>query len=592
MSSITTPAGAVAEPTVHGDNYINYSKGIWSWLLTIDHKRIGLMYMVCVLSAFFIGGVFAIALRTELIEPGATLMFWTNGDATAMNTNWKLYNQLFTVHGAVMVFMFIIPAIPAILGNFALPIMLGAKDVAFPKLNLLSWYCYIGGSIFFLWILFGGVIGTLLGIDNMPWYLPKGIDTGWTFYTPYSTETNTGVILATMGVFILGFSSILTGVNFIATIHMLRPKGMGWGDLPLFLWSLYATSIIQILATPVLAITMLLLLAERTLGVGVFDPHLGGDPVLYQHFFWFYSHPAVYIMILPGMGVISEVISVFSRKHIFGYKFIAASSLAIALFGFIVWGHHMFTSGQSPLVNSVFSLLTMSVAIPSAVKVFNWLATMYKGSIRLDTPMIYALGFIWLFTIGGLTGLFLGALSTDIHYHDTYFVVAHFHYVMVGSTLFAFLAGMYHWWPKMMGKMYNEKWGQIGAWLVFAGFNATFFIQFIAGSLGMPRRYADYPEEYFIFHLLSTLGSYLLTCGLFIVLFNWIASLRTGKKAPANPWGANTLEWHTPSPPPHANFEDGHEPEGVEPYDYDGWDYDESIDGYVRKENYVPQPAH
>ena len=566
------------------DNYITHGKGIWSWLLTIDHKRIGLMYMVCVLAAFFIGGIFAIALRTELIWPGQTLMPWAEA-----NTNWKLYNQLFSVHGAVMVFMFIIPAIPAILGNFALPIMLGAKDVAFPRLNLLSWYCYVVGSLFFLWILCGGVVGTLFGLENMPWYFPKGIDTGWTFYTPYSTDTNTGVILATMGVFVLGFASILTGVNFIATIHMLRPRNMGWGRLPLMLWSLYATSIIQILATPVLAITMLLLLAERVLGIGVFDPAKGGDPVLYQHFFWFYSHPAVYIMILPAMGVISEVISVFSRKHIFGYSFIAASSLAIAMFGFIVWGHHMFTSGQSPLLNSVFSLLTMSVAVPSAVKVFNWLATMYNGRIRLDTPMIYALGFIWLFTIGGLTGLPLAALSTDIHYHDTYYVVAHFHYVMVGSTLFGFLAGMYYWWPKMTGKMYNEKMGQIWAWMVFAGFNLTFFIQFIAGSHGMPRRYADYDPKFWIYHFISTIGSYVLMVGLFGVLHNWVSSWRKGPKAPANPWGANTLEWHTASPPPHFNFEDGHEPEGVPPYDYDGWEYVSEEEGYVRKEGYVYQ---
>ncbi|MEM9914898.1 MAG: cbb3-type cytochrome c oxidase subunit I [Planctomycetota bacterium] len=584
----------------HGDNYINHGKGFLSWALTIDHKRIGLMYMVGVLAAFFIGGVMAIALRTELLLPGPTLMFWAKSDAQ-LNSNWQLYNQLFTVHGAVMVFMFIIPAIPAILGNFVLPIMLGAKDVAFPKLNLLSLYCWIGGSIFFLWILFGGIVGTLFGIQEMPWFFPKGLDTGWTFYTPYSTTTNTGVILGTMGVFILGFSSILTGVNFIATIHMLRPKGMGWGKLPLVLWALYATSIIQILATPVLAITVLLLLAERALGIGIFDPALGGDPVLFQHFFWFYSHPAVYIMILPGLGVISEIISVHSRKHIFGYKFIAASSLAIALFGFIVWGHHMFTSGQSALVNSVFSLLTMSVAIPSAIKVFNYLATMYGGRIRLDAPMLYALGFIWLFTIGGLTGLPLAALSTDIHYHDTYFVVAHFHYVMVGSTLFAFLAGMYHWWPKMFGKMYDEKWARIGAILTFVGFNATFFIQFIAGSQGMPRRYADYEGEawafgpeagYFWYHLFSTIGSYVLTVGLFIILFNWIHSLRKGKPAPANPWGANSLEWHTPSPPPHANFEDGDEPEGVDPYDYNGWEYDEETDGYTKKEGYVPEPAH
>lgn len=614
MSVIPTPTtpGSLGEnpaPPEHGDNYITHGKGFLSWALTIDHKRIGLMYMIGVCAAFLIGGIAAIAVRTELIATGPTLMFWAQGDA-GFNSNWRLYNQLFTVHGAVMVFMFIIPAIPAILGNMVLPIMLGAKDVAFPKLNLLSLYCWIGGSIFFLWILFGGVVGTLLGIPegSMPWFFPKGLDTGWTFYTPYSTKTGTGVLLGTMGVFILGFSSILTGVNFIATIHMLRPKGMGWNRLPLFLWALYATAIIQILATPVLAITVLLLFAERAMGIGVFDPGKGGDPVLFQHFFWFYSHPAVYIMILPGLGVVSEVITVHSRKHIFGYKFIAASSLAIALFGFIVWGHHMFTSGQSALINSVFSLLTMSVAIPSAVKVFNYLATLYGGKIRLDAPMLYALGFIWLFTIGGLTGLPLAALSTDIHYHDTYFVVAHFHYVMVGSTLFAFLAGMYHWWPKMFGKMYNITWARIGAAMVFVGFNGTFFIQFIAGSLGAPRRYADYDPQFWGYHFASTMGSYVLTIGLFIVLFNWIHSIWAGtsfgkmislgkwdapaKPAPANPWGGNTLEWHTPSPPPHANFEDGDEPEGVEPYDYHGWDYDPEIDGYVKKEGYVPEASH
>ena len=584
MSTINPPVTTSTSDAIHhhppGENYLNCSKGFLSWALTIDHKRIGLMYMVGVLTAFFLGGIMAVLLRTELIAMGPTLMFWANGDEAATNANWNLYNQLFTIHGAVMVFMFIIPSIPAILGNFVLPMMLGAKDVAFPKLNLLSLYCWIGGAIFFGWILTGGLVGTIFGIQDMPWFFPQGLDTGWTFYTPYSTTTNTGVILATLGVFVLGFSSILTGVNFIATIHMLRPKGMGWGELPLFLWGLYATSIIQILATPVLAITVLLLLAERSLGVGIFDPKLGGDPVLFQHFFWFYSHPAVYIMILPGLGVTSELISVFSRKHIFGYTFIAASSLAIALFGFIVWGHHMFTSGQSPLVNSVFSLLTMSVAIPSAVKVFNWLATMYRGSIRLETPMLYAMGFIWLFTIGGLTGLPLAALSTDIHVHDTYFVVAHFHYVMVGSTLFAFLGGMYYWWPKMFGKMFDEKWGRIGWALVFAGFNLTFFIQFIAGSLGMPRRYADYDPMFWEFHLISTLGSYLLTIGLFVVLWNWIDSLRRkDMPAPANPWGANTLEWHTPSPPPHHNFD--YDPVGVEPYDYDHWEYDENIDGYV-----------
>jgi cytochrome c oxidase subunit 1 len=537
-------------------NYINHSKGIMSWLLTIDHKRIGLMYMVCVLSAFLLGGSFAIALRTLLYTRGAP-------DVAPITPGMQdMYNQFFTLHGAILVFMFIIPAVPAILGNMILPLMLGAKDVAFPRLNLLSWYCYMGGGIFFLCVLFGG-----------------GLDTGWTFYTPYSTSTSTNVTAATMGAFFLGFSSILTGLNFIATIHMLRPKGMGWFKMPLFLWALYATSIIQVLATPVLAITLLLLAAERVLHVGIFDPALGGDPVLFQHFFWFYSHPAVYIMILPGMGVISELMATFCRRQVFGYSFIAFSSIAIALLGFLVWGHHMFTSGQSAMTNAVFSLITFSVAIPSAIKIFNWLATMYKGSISLATPMLYALAFIWLFTIGGLTGVFLGALSLDIMAHDTYFVVAHFHYVMVGSMLTSFIGGMYYWWPKMFGKMYNEPVAKAAWFLIFVGFNLTFFIQFVAGSQGMPRRYADFLPEFAWYHQFSTIGSYVLAIGLFLVLYNWIHSLLKGPKAPQNPWGANTLEWHTASPPPHDNFKE--DPHVTEPYEMRAWDYDETTESYV-----------
>lgn len=560
MTAINDPVktGVYGGQEQSGTNYINHSKGIMSWLLTLDHKRIALMYMVTVLGAFLLGGSLAIVLRTMLYARAAA-------ETPITPAAQDVYNQVFTLHGAILVFMFIIPAVPAILGNMILPLMLGAKDVAFPRLNLLSWYCYMGGGAFFLFVLLNG-----------------GLDTGWTFYTPYSTSTTTSVTAATMGAFILGFSSILTGLNFIATIHMLRPRGMGWFDMPLFLWALYATSVIQVLATPVLAITLLLLAAERVFGVGIFDPALGGNPVLYQHFFWFYSHPAVYIMILPAMGIVSELIAVFSRRHIFGYSFIAFSSVAIALLGFLVWGHHMFTSGQSAMTNAIFSLITFSVAIPSAIKVFNWLATMYKGSISLASPMLYALAFIWLFTIGGLTGVFLGALSLDIMAHDTYFVVAHFHYVMVGSMLTAFLGGMYYWWPKMFGKMYSEPVAKVAWFLIFVGFNLTFFVQFVAGSQGMPRRYADYIPEYAIYHKISTVGSYVLALGLFLVLYNWIHSLMAGKRAPQNPWGGNTLEWHTSSPPPHENFTE--DPPVSDPYVMGAWDYDEAGEGYVYNE--------
>jgi cytochrome c oxidase subunit 1 len=441
--------------------------------------------------------------------------------------------------------------------------MLGAKDVAFPRLNLFSYYLWLTGALFFVITLSTG-----------------GLDTGWTFYTPYSTSTDSRVLTAGLGAFILGFSSIFTGLNFIATIHMLRPPGMTWFKMPLFLWAIYATAIIQILATPVLGITVLLLAAELVLGLGIFNPELGGDPVLFQHFFWFYSHPAVYIMILPAMGIMSELIPVFSRKHIFGYRFIAYSSVAIALLGFLVWGHHMFTSGQSKLVSMIFSALTFSVSIPSAIKVFNWLATMYKGSIWLTTPMCYALSFILLFGIGGLTGLFLGALSTDVHLQDTYFVVAHFHYTMMGGVLIAFLGGLHYWWPKITGKLYNETAGQIACLLTFVGFNLTFFPQFVMGSQGMPRRYFDYPTEFALYHHLSSVGSYVLTAGLVMVLVYLVSSLFAGRAAPANPWGGASLEWQCSSPPPHDNF--ASPPPVGDPYDYSQLAYDASQQGYKR----------
>lgn len=519
-------------------NYLNVEKGIKSWLFTIDHKRIGLMYLASVILFFTVGGFLALTLRLELWEPARTFM-----DADT-------YNRIFTLHGAVMVFLFIIPSIPAALGNIFLPMMLGAKDVAFPRLNLLSFWIYGIGSLFTLYSIAYG-----------------GIDTGWTFYTPYSTTTGSAVISMTLGVFIIGFSSILTGVNFIVTIHKMRAPGQTWGKLPLFLWSLYATAIIQVLATPVLAITVLLLVMERTLGIGIFDPALGGDPVLYQHFFWFYSHPAVYIMIVPAFGVISELISTFSRKTIFGYWAIALSSLAIAFIGFLVWGHHMFVSGQSALSTAVFSFLTFFVGIPTGIKILNWVATMYKGSISMKTPMLYAMIFLFLFTIGGVTGIMLGAISVNVHLHDTYYVVAHFHYVMMGGTVFAFLGGLHYWWPKMTGKMYNEFWAKVSAVILFIGFNMTFLPQFIMGSQGMPRRYFNYVEQFQTLHQYSTVGSWILGIGFLIIAVYLVISMRSKEKAPSNPWGSRSLEWMTSSPPTHHNFD--YTPVVVHgPYDY------------------------
>ena len=547
--NISQPLDTAARP----DNYITHTRGFMSWAFTLDHKRIGVMYLVSVLTSFFVGGVFALLVRTELLTPGMTIP-----GVTA-----DVYNHFFTLHGAIMVFLVIIPSIPAALGNFIMPIMLGAKDVAFPRLNLFSYYLWIFGALF-------TVSSLLLG----------GFDTGWTFYTPYSTTTPAGgVIPALTGVFILGFSSIFTGLNFIVTVHKLRPPGMTWFRMPLFLWAIYATAIIQVLATPVLGITLLLLIVERAFNIGIFDPSMGGDPVLYQHFFWFYSHPAVYIMILPAMGIISELISVHAHRHIFGYKFIALSSIAIAIFSFLVWGHHMFISGQSPLLNTLFSLISFSVAIPSAVKVFNWMSTLYKGNIVLNTPMLYALAFLVLFTIGGLTGIHLATLNTDVHLHDTYFVVAHFHYVMMGSALIGMIGGLHHWWPKITGRMYNENLGRIGCITVFIGFNVTFFTQFFLGSQGMPRRYYDYQPEYQIYHVISTIGSYIMASGFLLTAYYLLASLFGGRLAPANPWGGRSLEWQCASPPPFDNFST--QPRVGDCYDFSAIRWDEKEQGYV-----------
>jgi cytochrome c oxidase subunit 1 len=510
------------------EHYLNASYGLKSWLLTKDHKRIGLLYLLTVTLFFFLGGAFATLIRVELLTP--------QGDLVSADT----YNKLFTMHGVAMVFFFLIPAIPATLGNFFLPMMIGARDLAFPKINLLSWYLL--------------VIGGLLSLAAM---LLGGVDTGWTFYTPLSTSySNTWVILTALGIFVSGFSSILTGLNFIVTVHRMRAPGMTWFRMPLFVWSAYATSVIQVLGTPVIAVTIVLLFCERVFHIGIFDPAVGGDPVLFQHMFWFYSHPAVYIMVLPAMGVISEVVSVFSRKPVFGYGFVAFASVAIAVLGFLVWGHHLFVSTQSVYAGMVFSFLSYFVAIPSAIKVFNWTATLYKGSISFATPMLYVFGFIGLFTIGGLTGLFVASLGFDVHVHDTYFVVAHFHYIMVGGTIMAYLAGIHYWWPKMTGRMYPEGWAKLSALIIFIGFNLTFFPQFILGYVGMPRRYHVYPEEFQVLNVLSTAGASVLAVGYLMPMIYFIWSLRYGKVASANPWGATGLEWKTASPPSKHNFEE------------------------------------
>jgi cytochrome c oxidase subunit 1 len=511
-------------PRVH---YLNASYGWKTWFFTTDHKRIAWLYLAAITFFFFVGGAAATLMRLNLIEPQGSLI------------EPSTYNRMFTLHGLVMIFFFLAPSIPAVLGNFLIPLMIGAKDVAFPKLNLLSWYIFmLGGTVFLYSVLAGGV------------------DTGWTFYTPLSsTYANSNVMSAAMGVFISGFSSILTGLNFIVTIHTMRAPGLTWFRLPLFLWSMYATSIIFILAMPVIAITMVLLMLERFLHFGFFDPALGGDPILFQHLFWFFGHPEVYVLVLPAMGVISELIATFSRKRIFGYSFVAFSSVAIAALSFLVWGHHMFVSGESLYSGLVFSFFSFAVAIPSAVKVFNWTATLYKGSISFEAPMLYALGFIGLFTMGGLTGLFLATLAIDVHVHDTYFIVAHFHFIMVGGAVMGYLGGIHYWWPKMTGRMYSDRWARIAAVLVFFGFILTFGPQFILGYLGMPRRYAVYPPEFQTLNVLSSAGASILAVGYLIPLIYLIWSARYGPVAGPNPWGAKGLEWTIASPPPTENFE-------------------------------------
>jgi len=526
IATLPLPASQPVEPPAEGSNYLNVSYGVVSWLLTKDHKRIAILYLISVTAMFLLGGLAISIVRLHLMTPQGTLV------------SADTYNRLFTMHGVIMVFFFLVPVAPAVLGNFCLPLMIGAKDLAFPRINLLSWYLYVIGGA---WTLFA--------------MLTEGVDTGWTFYAPYSSQaTHYNVVPTLIGLVLAGFSSLFTGLNFIVTTHWLRAPGLTWFRLPIFVWAMYATSFISLLAVPVLAMALILLMLERLLHIGIFDPALGGDPLLFQHLFWFYSHPAVYIMILPGMGIVSEVIPCFARKSLFGYTFVAYSSLAIAFLSFLVWAHHMFVAGITLYAALVFSCLSFLVAVPSAIKVFNWTATLYKGSIAFETPMLFCLGFVALFTAGGLTGLFLATVGVGIHVHDTYFVIAHFHFIMVGGMVMAYMGGLHFWWPKMTGRMYSQWWSRLAALIIFVGFFLTFLPQFIVGYNGMPRRYYQYVPEFQVWNVLSSAGASILAVGYLLPLGYLLYSLRYGPRTGSNPWGATGLEWTTTSPPPRDNF--------------------------------------
>lgn len=512
-----------------------YKFPLFNWLYSVDHKRIGIMYMYAAFTFFVIAVSIGVLIKVEKMFPGEQVY----GPA--------IYNKLFTTHSVIMIFLFIIPTVPSIFGNFFLPILIGAKDVSFPRLNLVSFWIYLLGA--------GVAIGGIVFGNEGSWI--GGAATGWTFTPPNSTLSGTAVSSTLLAAFILGWGTILTGINFVVTVHRMRAPGMTWLKMPLFVWAIYTTSWIQIIATPVVGITLMLQITERFMQIGWFDPAKGGDPVLFQHMFWIYSHPAVYIMVLPAMGVISEVISTFSQKAIFGYFSMICGTVGIAAVGYFVWAHHMFLTGMSEMAQFVFSFFTFLVAIPTAIKVFNWTATLYKGSIKLDPPMLFALGFLFNFCIGGFTGLFLGALNVDVHLHGTDFVVAHFHYTMFGGGGFGIFAAVHYWYPKMFGRMYNMAVAKVSFYLIFIGFNVLYFPMFILGIYGMPRRYHDYQSRPFFddIQVLSSIGAFILATGVIIMIINWVQGGK-GKKAPDNPWGGTTLEWKVETPPTLFNFDE------------------------------------
>ena len=520
MATATVHAGGIADH-VHPEPQGFVRKYIFS----IDHKIIGIQYMITGFVFLVLAGLLAEVIRVQLMH--------ANGGFVSADT----YNEVYSVHGSAMVWLVIIPLATGAFGNFVFPLQIGARDVAFPWLNMVSFWLFPPAGL----LLFGSF---LLGAPAA----------GWTEYPPMSLQGAPGTSMWCAAIFLVGISSTMTGLNFLVTLIKMRAPGMTFTRMPLFCWAQFATAPMSMIATTALAAALAALFMERQFGVPFFDPTKGGSPILWQHMFWFYSHPAVYIMILPIFGIISEVFPTFARKPIFGYKMIAFSSVSIALLSFMVWAHHMFTSGLAPFLQLPFMILTMLIAIPTGIKIFSWVATLWEGKIHYTTAMLFAIGFIATFTFGGITGVFLSAVPFDLHAHGTYFIVAHLHYVLVGGSLMGILSGVYYWYPKMTGRLMNDKLGHWTFWLFFIGFNGTFLPMHMLGLLGMPRRVATYDPQFQTWNQIESGFSFVMTFALLLFFANILWSLRRGKKAGSNPWGARTLEWQLPSPPHYYNF--------------------------------------